>query len=62
MDTIYYPGDRVQLQGTGYRAKWWTRGDDPAADVDNAWQSPWETVGAPTGTNIPATTAAAPAR
>ncbi|MCU1452503.1 MAG: glycosyl hydrolase family 18 [Acidimicrobiales bacterium] len=43
----YLPGDRVMAKGVGYRAKWWNRGDDPAADVDNTWQSPWEPVGPP---------------
>ncbi|HEY4377537.1 MAG TPA: carbohydrate-binding protein, partial [Acidimicrobiales bacterium] len=40
----YLPGDRVMRNGVGYQAKWWTRGDDPDADVDNAWQTPWEQI------------------
>ena len=45
--TIYDTGDRVEHLGVGYRAKWWTRGDDPSVDVDNDWQNPWEVVGPP---------------
>jgi chitinase len=39
--TPYRIGDVVQHLGKGYRAKWATQGDDPAADVDNEWESPW---------------------
>lgn len=38
----YEAGDRVLHRGVAYRAKWWTQGDDPTADVDNTWQSSWE--------------------
>ncbi|MCU1454734.1 MAG: glycosyl hydrolase family 18 [Acidimicrobiales bacterium] len=60
--TIYNPGERVQHLGIGYRAKWWTRGEDPAVDVDNEWQSPWAVVGAPTDPTAtpPPTTTATP--
>ncbi|MCU1354835.1 MAG: chitinase [Acidimicrobiales bacterium] len=52
--TIYYPGDRVEHLNVGYRAKWWTRGDDPSVDVDNGWENPWEVVGPPP--TVPTTT------
>ena len=42
--TGYNTGDVVQHLGKGYRAKWATQGADPAADVDNDWESPWEPV------------------
>ncbi len=41
-EATYLPADRVQLRGVGYRAKWWTRGEDPTADVDNEWESAWD--------------------
>lgn len=50
----YDTGDRVEHLGVGYRAKWWTRGDDPSMDVDNEWENPWEVVGPPAG-DAPAT-------
>jgi len=40
----YKRADTVQVDGRAYRAKWRTQGDDPTADVDNVWQSPWEPV------------------
>jgi chitinase len=39
---VYEKGARVQLDGIGYEAKWWTRGDMPDPDVDQPWDSPWE--------------------
>jgi chitinase len=44
---VYEEGDRVQHDGVGYEAKWWTSGDVPGADVDNDWETPWEVVGLP---------------
>lgn len=44
IDAIYYAGDRVELDGLGYKAKWWTRGDNPTADPDNEWENPWEPI------------------
>lgn len=43
----YDTGDRVQFEGRLYRASWWTRGEEPGADVDNPWESPWEPVPPP---------------
>ena len=43
-DSIYYPGDRIEHDDLGYKAKWWTRGDDPTADPDNVWENPWEPI------------------
>lgn len=54
---VYDTGDRVEHLGVGYRAKWWTRGDDPSSDVDNDWQNPWEVVGPPPNATTTTTTA-----
>lgn len=43
----YDTGDRVQHEGRLYRAAWWTRGEEPGADVDNPWETPWEPVEPP---------------
>lgn len=40
----YGKHDRVQIEGTGFEAKWWTRGDAPGVDVPNAWNSPWAPI------------------
>jgi chitinase len=48
-DKVYDKGDRVQFKGFGYRAKWWTRSDEPGVDPDNPWDTPWELIPAPTG-------------
>lgn len=29
-DTVYNGGDTTTYEGNVYRAKWWTRGDNPA--------------------------------
>jgi chitinase len=42
--TVYVKGERVQLDGLGYEAKWWTRGERPDADVAQPWDSPWESL------------------
>jgi carbohydrate binding protein with CBM5/12 domain len=39
--TIYTKDDRVLHHGIGYRAKWWTQGDLPGADVLNPADTPW---------------------
>jgi chitinase len=39
---VYVRGERVQIAGLGYEAKWWTRGDRPDRDVAQPWESPWE--------------------
>ena len=54
-DVEYAPGEWVQHRGIGYRAKWWTRGVDPSADVDNPWESPWEPLGDIAGEAPPST-------
>ena len=46
---VYDKGDLVQFKGFGYRAKWWSRGDEPGIDPDNPWDTPWESIPAPTG-------------
>jgi chitinase len=41
-----YPlGYQVVENGEIYQAKWYTSGDDPAAQVQNPWQTPWELIG-----------------
>jgi chitinase len=35
-------GNRVQVNGLGFEAKWWTRGERPDPDVAQPWDSPWE--------------------
>jgi cellulose synthase/poly-beta-1,6-N-acetylglucosamine synthase-like glycosyltransferase/chitodextrinase len=41
-----YPlGYKVVENGQIYQAKWYNSGDDPAAQVQDAWQTPWELVG-----------------
>lgn len=37
----YNAGDRVLLDGIPYQAKWWTKGDSPAASSVNPDNSPW---------------------
>jgi chitinase len=34
-------GDRILFNGVPYQAKWWTKGDSPAAASANADSSPW---------------------
>lgn len=40
-ETGYDAGQRVLFQGVPYQAKWWTKGDSPAAATANADSSPW---------------------
>ncbi len=41
-----YPiGYKVVEDGEIYQAKWFNTGDDPAAQVQYAWQTPWELIG-----------------
>jgi chitinase len=42
--TVYVAGDRVQLDGVGYQAKWWTQGDTPGAGTGNSYDYPWELI------------------
>ncbi len=37
----YNTGDRVLFNGIPYQAKWWNKGDSPAASSSNATGSPW---------------------
>ncbi|MHB1613789.1 MAG: carbohydrate-binding protein, partial [Actinomycetes bacterium] len=40
-----YPvGERVQLDGVGYQAKWWTRGDRPQPVVVDPATAPWQVL------------------
>jgi chitinase len=41
-----YPlGYKVVENGEIYQAKWYNSGDDPSAQVQYAWQTPWELIG-----------------
>jgi chitinase len=40
-DAEYNAGDLVLFSGVPYLAKWWTKGDSPAAASSNADSSPW---------------------
>lgn len=42
---VYEEGDKIVWQGRVYVAKWWTRGDQPDAPVENAWDTPWQYLG-----------------
>jgi chitinase len=44
-DAEYPEGYKVVRGGKVYQSKWYTQGDDPAAVVANAWESPWTMVG-----------------
>ena len=41
----YPQGYKVTENGEIYQAKWFTSGDDPQAQVQYAWQTPWELLG-----------------
>ena len=44
--TANYPlGYKVVEDGEIYQAKWYNTGDDPSAQVQFAWQTPWELIG-----------------
>lgn len=40
----YVAGDLVTHEGSTYRAKWWSRGDEPVVIADAPWETPWELV------------------
>jgi cellulose synthase/poly-beta-1,6-N-acetylglucosamine synthase-like glycosyltransferase/chitodextrinase len=44
--TASYPlGYKVVEDGEIYQAKWYNSGDDPSAQVQDSWQTPWELLG-----------------
>lgn len=44
--TVSYPqGYKIVRQGEIYEAKWYNTGEDPAAQVEYSWQTPWELLG-----------------
>ena len=56
----YPAGYKVVRDGDVYQAKWYTQGDDPAAQVQYVYQTPWQLIGpvlpgerAPTTTTLP---------
>ena len=34
-------GQRVEVDGVGYAAQWWTCGERPDPDVKHPWDSAW---------------------
>jgi chitinase len=40
-DTTYNTGDRVLFSGVPFQAKWWNKGQSPAAATSNPTNSPW---------------------
>lgn len=38
---VYEAGDRVLFEGAAFRAKWWNRGESPAASAASSESSPW---------------------
>lgn len=40
-DSSFDTNERVLFEGVPYQAKWWTRGDSPAAASSNPTSSPW---------------------
>jgi len=42
---VFNEGDKTDLDGQGYEAKWWTRGFRPDTQVANEWDSPWKKLG-----------------
>jgi len=43
-DVLYNQGDRVLLDGTGYEARWWSRGQSPARSILDRDYSPWTPI------------------
>ena len=41
----YALGYKVIENGEIYQAKWYNSGDDPSAQVQDSWQTPWELLG-----------------
>jgi chitinase len=41
----YPSGYKVTEYGEIYQAKWYNTGDDPSAQVEASWQTPWELLG-----------------
>jgi chitinase len=46
VSVAYFAGQRIQYQGLGYEAKWWTQGDTPGLDVAKPGGTPWLVIGA----------------
>ena len=44
---LYNQGDRVMYNGSGYEAKWWSRGQRPDRSVTDRDYSPWKLVTEP---------------
>ncbi|MGA1838549.1 carbohydrate-binding protein [Herbiconiux sp. 11R-BC] len=45
--TLYDQGDRVQLNGTAYEARWWSQGKSPDRSVLDHDYSPWKLITGP---------------
>jgi chitinase len=46
-ERVYVKGDRVQLDGVGYEASWWTRAERPDPNLEQPWDSPWQPLEPP---------------
>ena len=44
VDVLYNQGDRVLLDGTGYEARWWSRGQRPDRSILDRDYSPWTPI------------------
>lgn len=44
-ESVFVAGDEVEYQGKAFRAKWWTQGEPPQEDPDQAYDHPWEYLG-----------------
>lgn len=44
-ETVYVAGNEVEHNGKVFRAKWWTQGDEPQEDPDQAYDHPWAYIG-----------------
>lgn len=47
VDALYNQGDRVLYDGSGYEARWWSRGQRPDRSVLDRDYSPWKLIEAP---------------
>lgn len=50
--TLYNQGDRVMLDGTGYEAKWWSRGQRPDRSILDHDYSPWTPIEGTAGEDV----------
>lgn len=60
-NSSYQAGYKVVRDGYIYQAKWYNSGEDPAAQVQSPWQTPWERLGPVLPGDHPAVPATLPA-